>query len=163
MATLAQLDIQGAIHRVDIGDGSPVRLFYAFPRFREWLEGALQEMTSDRGLEISPLEQVVMLLEDFVSGEPLSVGRQFNTLDFLRGDRGLWKLKTPDVRIFGWFPKKDVFVAVSGHSATFVKRVGLYPGLANEVETFRDQLDLDPPKTILGDNPDGVVSHYSIP
>ena len=162
MATLLQLDQAGVLDRIDPGlerGTMEVRLIYALPRLRDWLEGPVHDLQSH--LEQSPAEQVATIIEDFCSGATLVIGPHLNMLDHVDG--GMWKLKTYDTRIFGWFAKRDVFVGVCGHSTTHVKQHGLYHGIAGEVGRARDALDLDPPKFIPGDSPYGVVSNYSFP
>lgn len=162
MATLHELNAADALHLVDDANWNFVseRSIYASPRLMDWLSGPLADMPYQ--LELSPLEQVSVLFEDFCSGEPLKVGAHFSALDAIRGT-SLWKLKTAEVRIFGWFAQRDVFVGVSGFDADHVKRHGLYHGIAGDVARFRDQLDLDEPKFVDGDQPYGVVSNYSFP
>jgi hypothetical protein len=84
---------------------------------------------------------------------------QFHPIRHVRD--GIWVLKTPDLRIFGWFPVKDCFIGWRAEHADFVKRHDLYHGLAGETAEFRDRLLLDEPKFVPGVNPDAVVSNYS--
>ena len=44
-----------------------------------------------------------------------------------------------------------------------IKKYNLYAGYAGEVERFRNQLDLNEPKYVVGENPDVVVSNYDHP
>jgi hypothetical protein len=65
------------------------------------------------------------------------------------------------LRIFGWFPERDIFVAVSAHTAKKVKDLEIYPGLVLEAVGFRNRLGLDEPKYIKGDDPNDVVSNLT--
>ena len=76
---------------------------------------------------------------------------------------GIWELKTSDLRIFGWFHAKDCFIGYRAEHADFVKKHNLYYGLASEAARFRDQLDLDEPKFIPGDDPNVILSNYNFP
>jgi hypothetical protein len=107
----------------------------------------------------SPQQQVDARLAGFVAGEPLAFNSEFNILRPWK--HGVWELKTADVRIFGWFAKKDCFVGVVMHDATYVKAHDLYQGLVGEVVRFRDSLDLDEPKFVKGDHPNDVVSDWT--
>jgi hypothetical protein len=67
------------------------------------------------------------------------------------------------LRIFGWFHAKDCFIGYRAEHADFVKKHNLYYGLASEAARFRDQLDLDEPKFIPGDDPNVILSNYNFP
>ena len=74
---------------------------------------------------------------------------------------GVWELKTDDIRVFGWFPRKDCFVGAVADDATRIKTLKLYYGYANvTTKRFLAALDLDHPKCVLGDNPHAVVSNF---
>ena len=58
----------------------------------------------------------------------------WNQAHIMRPNRnGVWELKTPDVRFFGWFACKDCFVAAEAASAEQVKAHSLYHGYSNQV------------------------------
>ncbi len=76
---------------------------------------------------------------------------------------GIWELKTPDLRIFGWFVKRDQFVGWAADATEKIKKHNLYHGYAREAGHFRDNLNLDPPKFVQGDKPDAVVSNFDYP
>src|SRR5262249_17769795 len=97
----------------------------------------------------------------FCSGETLTFSTQFKPLTHLKD--GIWELKTPDLRIFGWFHVKDCFIAGNIDTAFNVKNHNLYAGYAGDVARERDQLDLDNPKFVPGDDPNVVVSNYGFP
>jgi hypothetical protein len=74
---------------------------------------------------------------------------------------GIWELKTEDIRIFGFFHKKDCFIGVVADDATRIKTYDLYHGYANvNCRRFREAIDLDNPKCVLGDDPNAVVSNF---
>jgi hypothetical protein len=151
MATLATLADRGSLVRVDVplDPGElQMRLFYGRPPFIHWLVQRLPSEPADRGGRQSPAEQVDDLLHRFITGRPLANERDLHPLRPTA--HCVWELKTIDVRIFGWFPNRDVFVAVNGAMAKLVKDMGIYGGFRNEVCTFRDRLDLDEPKCLQG-------------
>jgi hypothetical protein len=164
MATLLHLcqPVSAALERFDPGfEGGQqeFRCICASPKFAKWVTDDLPPMPSALGLESSPEEQLFDLVQLFCSDDVLTYGDHFKPLH--SRDRGVWELRTPDLRIFGWFPIKDHFVAVVANDATFIKEHDLYEGYIGEVVRFRDQLDLDEPKFIQSERPQDVVSNYS--
>ncbi len=110
---------------------------------------------------MNPLEQFDDLSYAFVSGEPLLCLAQFKPLRHVAG--GIWELKTPDLRVFGWFNAKDSFIGVVANQTDAIKKHRLYHGHAGEVAAFRDRLNLDEPKFISGEDPYAVVSDFNYP
>jgi hypothetical protein len=104
------------------------------------MEDDLPRLAATWQTELTCQEQVVDLTEMFCAGDELDSTTQFHVLRPY--EHGVWELKTGDVRIFGWFPKKDHFIGVVAHDAYFVKRHDLYHGLIGEVVRFRDALIL---------------------
>jgi hypothetical protein len=169
MATAIVLDQQGVLHRYDPGlevDEQELRLLYASDKLRGWLQNELSAIASEFGIELAPIEQFDTLIATYASGLPLVFDRDFKA--FVRralqpiGD-GVWYLKTQDLRIFGWFWKKDCFIGVVADTAARCKTHQLYQGYRGEVIRFRDQLDLDEPKFIASENPDDVIFNYDLP
>jgi hypothetical protein len=164
MATLPMLEADGALCRyepeLDHGQ-QELRLFYVFPRVAEWMERTLPILGSTWNIEETPLEQLDALLAVFCAGDPLSYGQRFKPLNAL-GD-GVWELKTADLRIFGWFPRKDCFVATDADLARTVKSNRLYRPYAEQAVRFRDRLGLDEPKFVPGEDPLDVVSDFYYP
>lgn len=146
MATLLDLEATGLLFKLDAGlepheqewRGIGVSL-----GLRQWIERVLPTLTPQWESEQSPLEQFDDLAYAFVSGEPLLCLVQFKPLRHVAG--GIWELKTPDLRIFGWFNVKDSFIGVVANQTNAIKKHGLYHGHAGEVAAFRDKLDLDEP------------------
>jgi hypothetical protein len=134
---------------------------YTSEKARKWIEVDLVAAESTWKLELSPAEQMAELIEHFCSGEPLAYGWQFKPLTHI-GD-GVWELKTPETRLFGWFPKKDCFIGSEIGMADHIKRHKLYRGHVDEVVRFRDMINLDEPKFIDGDSPNDVVSDFYFP
>ena len=164
MATLARLEQDGDLLKWE--EALPPRqqeerLLYIFPRLQDWLQNTLPACVSCWNLEETPNQQVYALVTVFVAGETLLFGHQFSPLRPI--GKGAWELKTADVRIFGWFPVKDCFVAVSADEAWRVKDSKLYPAFRDEVVRFRDGLPLDEPKFVEGDDPNAVVSAFDYP
>ena len=157
MATLQRLAARGDLERVEVelGAAQPFRLLYGSPRFIRWLGETAPQLKRDWHGRLSPDEQLYDLLRRFLSGGRLEYGHDLHELEPLEHD--VWELKTTDVRIFGWFPGKCEFVAVSADLKKSIMDSGLYPGYRDEVVKFRDQLDLDEPKYQLGASYDDVL------
>lgn len=164
MATLIELDAVGDLNKIDPGLPLNVleeRVIYASPKLTQWLQDELPLLGSTWGIELDPIEQLAVWIETYASGKPLKFGWAFSPLRPI--SNGVWELKTADLRVFGWFHKVDHFVAHRAHCAQHIKDYKLYNGMAGEVIRFRDQLDLNAPKFIEGDDPNAVVSNFCYP
>ena len=159
MATLTKLVADGALTEIEVeteGE-SPWRYLYGIDKFTDWLANDLPKLTSQLiGVEDTPEEQVDDLFAQFVSGAELVPNERYRLLT--PKPKGVWELKTPDIRIFGWFPKKDHFIAVFGNDASFIKDRNLYNGYLTQVVRQRDLLNLDEAKFVPGENPNDVLS-----
>lgn len=159
MATLATLEGDGILVRVDVPlppRTQPWRRIYGSQGFIVWLETALPLIPREWDALVEPDQQVYDLLQRFIAGEPLTWKKEFHPMSPV--GHGVWELKTPDTRIFGWFAVGDCFVAVEGHDASRVKKHDLYPGFRDSVVRFRENLDLDHPKYVAGDDRNAVLS-----
>jgi hypothetical protein len=161
MATLEELCDSGHLIRVrvDLARGtSAFRRLYAIPAFINWLENELTKVPHDQiYCDLSPLEQVAVLFDEFISGEPLIIDRRFRRLR-RSPSFGVWELKTDDVRIFGWFPEKDAFVMCFGDSATNTKIYNRYEKYMAQVNFIQVKMPLKDPKVEMSEDPADVVS-----
>lgn len=139
----------------------PERIIYVTKRLAKWIEDKLPQEASTWQIEVSPLEQLAEMFDSFCRGDELAVDRSFRCLR--PSLYGVWELKSADLRVFGWFPAKDCFIAVAGNLADAVKLHNLYRGYIGEVQHFRDGLPLGDPKFISGIDPNDVVSNFSLP
>jgi hypothetical protein len=164
MATIIELERAEKLFRLDPAleeNEREWRWIYALPTFKTRVDNDLPTWISHWKVEESPIQQMDALLEIFCSGETITYGPQFKPLVHLGG--GIWELKTPDLRLFGWFLKRDFFIAGALDTAFNVKSYNLYPGHAGVVCYLRDRLDLDEPKFLPGSDPHVVVSNYDYP
>jgi hypothetical protein len=164
MATLSELELRGDIWKMDPAlppREQEERAIFASPALLAWIANVLPGLGSTWNIEMSPIEQLDVLVGDFCAGHELTYKHHFKPL--LHKLDGIWELKTADLRVFGWFPVKDHFLAVKADLADRVKISGLYNGYCGEVDRFRTALELDDPKHIQGIDPNGVVSNYSYP
>lgn len=134
------------------------RLIYASAGLMRWIQEALPELEQAWTSELTPAEQLAAYVDDFCAGEELEIPTGFHCLR--PEQKGVWSLKTPDLRIFGWFHTRDCFIGVKADTADRIKKHDLYLGYLGEVARFRDNIDLDEPKFIQGNNPYDVVSNY---
>src|SRR5258708_3635038 len=113
MATLIELERRGVLTKLDPELDVPqqeFRCIYLGPKLRAWIEDVLPALESDRGIETPPVGQFDELMSVFCSGETLTYDWQFKPLNYV--ENGIWELKSADLRIFGWFPRKDCFIGV---------------------------------------------------
>ena len=161
MATPIQLGKRGALFKLDALEPGvqEFRELYASPELYKWLTDVLPNMVSSWQTELSPLEQFDDLSGIFCAGDRLEYQTQFKPLTHITD--GVWELKTSDIRVFGWFFRKDCFIGAVADDATRIKQHNLYHGYANvTTRRFRDALDLDQPKYVPGDDPHAVVSNF---
>src|SRR5689334_1256284 len=160
MPTISDLVDSGALARIDVELGpheQPIRLLYGTPDFVAWLQGVLDGARSPRPLaHLSAAEQIDDLFYSFLSGAPLAFNRQFRAIRV--EDNAVWELKTPDVRIFGWFLAKDCFAAVFGNWADTIKDHDLYRGYRIAIRRLRRELEIDASLCVKGGAPDDVLS-----
>lgn len=159
MATLEELVKRRIIHRVRVALPRGCyddREFYAFPEVMEWLNGPVKSEPAFEPTNVSPAHQAYALLRQFNSGQPLNAGRQFKLMR--PAERDVFEFVTPDLRFFGWFPRKDKFIAVAGDFMMRTHGHDLYTGYRDKVVYERDALQLDEPKWTPGATEHDVVS-----
>ncbi|HUN95887.1 MAG TPA: hypothetical protein VMU69_06565 [Bradyrhizobium sp.] len=160
MPTIADLVDSGAILKIEVElapRDQPLRLLYGTPQFVEWLGEVLSGARPPRLFgNTSPAEQIDDLFHSFLSGAPLIFTRQFRVVR--AEENAVWELKTPDVRIFGWFMAKDCFVAVFGNWADTIKDHDLYRGYRIAIRRLRRELGVDATLCVKGVSPDDVLS-----
>ena len=164
MATLATLVSDGSLLRweVNLSPRQQIeRILLLVPPLHGRLDETLAQSGSTWNIEETPAQQLDALTAVFVAGEPLAFGWQFKSL--VHHQNGVWYLKTADVRLFGWFPCRDCFIATSIAGADLAKRLHLYRPLGDEVVRIREALPLDEPKFVPGDDPNDVVSNFTYP
>ncbi|WP_108047272.1 hypothetical protein [Bosea sp. 124] len=160
MAAIADLVAAGSIIPIEVNlrvSEQPLRLLYGTENFVNWLQERLEAGESSLlAADLSPAEQLEHLFHTFISGRSLVYSRQFR---FIRAEtHAVWELKTPDIRIFGWFLEKDCFVAVFGDWADRVKDYDLYRGYRIEIRRLRRQLGLVDTLCVKGTDPSEVLS-----
>lgn len=160
MTTIEELVEAKAISRIQLEmhpRDQDMRLLYGTPDFIDWLGGLAKGEKPKQGLgEATAAEQIDDLFNTFLSGLPLVYMKQFRSI---RAEKNaVWELKTPDIRIFGWFLKKDCFVAVFGNWADVVKDHDLYRGYRIAIRRMRRELGVDENLCVQGVTPGDVLS-----
>ena len=100
---------------------------------------------------MSPQEELDDLLFNYISSEGvMRYGRMFK--DLVPAVDECWELKTWQLRIFGWFYRKDCFIAVHIDRTINVKgRNGGYRIAINKTKDVRQRLRLDEPRFVGGE------------
>ena len=160
MTTIEELVEAKAISRIQVEmhpRDQEMRLLYGTPDFIDWLGELAKGAEPQRRLgEATAAEQIDDLFNTFLSGLPLVYMKQFRSV---RAEKNaVWELKTPDVRIFGWFLKKDCFVAVFGNWADVVKDHDLYRGYRIAIRRLRRELGVNESLCVQGETPGDVLS-----
>jgi hypothetical protein len=126
-----------------------MRRAFAFPHVTKWMEETLPLLKAEmEDGTMSPLQQMDDLLHDFGSGEDLSFWQRSHSMN--PSEDGIWELKTTDLRLFGWFKTRGMFVIANLDTAMRCKLYGLYAGYRGDCVRRRDALNLDPPKFMTG-------------
>ncbi len=160
MPTILDLVRRGDLVKIDPDldeDEFELRMMYFVRGGDVRCDELLAKMQSQWNIEVSPIEQFDELVYNFATGGMLECPRQFHVLCHKRD--GVWELKAPDLRLFGFFPMKDIFVCTDVADANQVKAAGQYSGYCEQCWFKRDRLDLDDPKFITGTDPRDVVSN----
>lgn len=114
-----------------------LRRLYATEGFVKWCQTVTLQAESRTLLSIP--EQLNQAFADYVSGRPLTSG--ITRCDPPRG-QGIWRLKTPDLRLYGWAHEPQCLILAKGE----LKTVLLMPGppkdkhLGQDVVRIRRQL-----------------------
>lgn len=157
MATLEHLADSDKVirHEPDLEDDEfAERYAYFAPAFDVSLS-ALRAIGCLHGRKLTPYEQTERILYDYVIGVRLAYGSDYHPLDPLGFHT--WELKTPDVRLFGWFPRRRHFIIVCWRLKDDLKPAAKYASPIQEVVDFRNLLDLDEPKAVTGVRADEVL------
>lgn len=105
----------------------------------DWIERAAPNVR-DRGKELLPVEQIKIAFDHFCAGLPLHDNEDIRRLD--RRDKGIWELKTLDVRLFGCFVEWRVFLITVVRDKATVKKAG-YDVFVKEAVKVLDKLGID--------------------
>ena len=154
MATIDQLVEQGRLLRLegvlDPGELAE-RIIYLHPRVADWIDENLEALENDGYYDNvpSPLQQADDLFYEFISGAEIS--SQWPPHAMTPFDSGVWELRTPDLRFFGWFWRKGVFLLTAIDTKSRCQAHGLYSGYRDQCTRDRTDFDLEPPAFCTGE------------
>jgi hypothetical protein len=104
---------------------------------------------------IRPNQQTYQLMKDFIRGADLFSDDWFPKPLMPRDNaHGIWELRTPDLRFFGWFVRRGVLIVASVETKVRLVQHKLYDGHREQAVVMRDNLDLDEPKFLNGEQSD---------
>jgi hypothetical protein len=152
MATIATLVANRELIEIDGGlapHQQPERLVYALPHVVQWLDQTLSTLRPFAlDTMMTPIEQVYALFYDFISGDDFAYYERCHAMR--PAPQGVWELKTTDVRLFGWFYRRGVFICANIDEMNRVKSLGLYAGYRNDIVYRRGLLRLDGQQFVVG-------------
>jgi hypothetical protein len=129
------------------------RKFYAVPACVEWMKNQVPRMATGRiKSPLTPKEQLIERLRQWMSGDPMAYGRMFHDMT-PRSDE-VWEIKTHDLRLFGWMYRPREFIAVCGGYADHYKEPTKIKNYADDrcaVVLARNTLPLDGQKYAEGE------------
>lgn len=129
------------------------RKMYAYPDCLTWMRTEVPRMATGRiNSALTPKEQLIERLRQWMSGDPMRYGPWFHDMD--PRSHGVWEIKTHDLRIFGWMYRPKSFIAVRGGYADDYKeptKIKTYGDDRDEVVKARDVLPLDGKKYAEGE------------
>lgn len=137
----------------------PWRTLYGTPEFVSWLDDALATMDSkvSEVADMTPSEQIAVMLVEYVAGEPFSDDRRFKSLS-CTPQRFIWEMKSDDVRIFGWVPNMNSFVCCFGDLKDTIILNNSYGAYIARTVYVREHIGLDEPRFIPSREHVDVVS-----
>lgn len=162
MATLEQLVERNALVCVDVpldGGKQPWRTLLSTARLINWLSTDLPSLDGNRG-DLSPVQQLDTLFADFIAGEPLGLARHLKLIH--PRNNGVWELRTADIRVFGWFPRRNVFIGSSAGLKHQIERYDLYDEHRDLAVSDRIGLGLQDPDCIYGERYHDILSDADI-
>lgn len=163
MATIPKLIALRELEEFDPDLGSretQLRYVYARPKVVAWITEILPTVPKTvSDCDLNPAEQLDAMLKQFITNR--SVAHWSSMHIMLPDEQGVWELKTADIRMFGWFPKKDHLIIGNIDSMERCKIFsGIASGYRDDTIRVRSALDLDPPKFIKGDIKDVLSNPF---
>jgi hypothetical protein len=114
------------------------RYIFVSGKFQEWAQKEMPAIVPRFEDDSSAPIQVEEEFSGFRYGYGLAFGTDARRLE--PTDFSVWELKTPDVRIFGWFPAMNHFVAHMGEAKANLPDWDDYRPYVDEVVRFRNSL-----------------------
>jgi hypothetical protein len=124
------------------------RYIFVSGRFQAWVTEEMDKIVPPYDESDSPAIQLESEFSGFRNGDGLAYDRDMHTLD--PRHLWVWELKTPDLRIFGWFPAKNYFVAHLGENKANLVKWDAYKPYVDEVVAYRTGLARHLPDFVEG-------------
>ncbi|NIY77117.1 hypothetical protein HED22_15800 [Thalassospira sp. HF15] len=118
-----------------------------------WFDEYLPSVPRERGHRVSPSVYTHSLLKRFIIGERFVLTDEYKKLDVRQP---VWTFRPQGVRIFGYFYKKNVFIAVTGALRSELNPKG-FKDNKEIVMDFIKNINLDPPPCITSELPKDVL------
>lgn len=155
MATLVDLARERRLFRVEVDldpDQQPKRLLLALPRVMTWSAEELPNLRSDSFHDgaSTPVQQAQAYTSLFVAGGDVA-GLAYRPHIMKPFEKDVWVLKTPDLRFYGWFWRKGVFIISAADTKRRILDFGLASNYVDQVVNDRNSLPLDEPKFTSGE------------
>lgn len=161
MATIIELEKSGSLIAISVplDEGEQLwRRLYGTVGFIGWLDRVLPLLrTTIVGGDTEPYDQVDAIFHEYVVGERMQFDRRFKKLA-RTPDEFVWEFKTPDIRIFGWIPMRDVFICAFGDMKDEIEKRNLYGRYIAQTIYVRNSLDLDEPRYVASGEYRDVLS-----
>jgi hypothetical protein len=128
------------------------RFLYAYPDCVKWMKETVPTLATGRiNSAQTPAEQLILRLQQWLSGAPLKKGPMFKEMAYPK-DNDVWELKTEDLRMFGWiYQPKKLIIASCGYADHYKPpKIKNYADDARAVVQARNALPLDGPKFVRG-------------
>jgi hypothetical protein len=132
------------------------RYVFLTPECVSWVKGALRTISKSDTAYAAPWAQLEAKLRSYCDGIPL----RYQDLHISKPqERGVWEIKTVDVRVFGWFPDKDYLILHTGEDAQSLHDdLMLYKPFIDATTAYRDGLSPGLPGPIMSKELIDVVS-----
>jgi len=127
------------------------RLIYLHPRVAAWMDQNLETLENDGFYDNvpSPQQQADDLFYEFISGA--DINSDWPPHAMIPNVTGVWELRTADLRFFGWFWRKSIFLLTAIDTAARCKDYALYAGYRDQCTHDRTEFDLAPPAFCMGE------------
>lgn len=129
------------------------RKIFLLPSAAKWMREILPSLEPDGYVSdaITPKQQTYQLFKDFIAGEDM-FGTEMHPkpLRPSNKDHGIWELRTPDLRFFGWFCAKGKFVVAYVATKAELLKKGSYDEYREKSVMARNEMELEHPKVLLG-------------
>ncbi len=139
-------------------EGVSCRRIYASLNFIEWTKVGVGSVVVSNETHPSAKAQLKAELDGFCRGDWLVLGSDFHRLEPI--ENFVWQLKTSDLRLFGWFVRKDWLILHTGADANILhKKYSKFAPYVTDTVSFRESLGEMFSKPITSGKASDVISN----